>query len=222
MTAPNTIVSTDYVIEQALELCQKAGKGAGCCLHVVLEEGNVHDDFVTLCVKEAKHRSHKDCERLGRLLYSCSASQRRKVAKTLRACNSRGITREELKAEKREKKKAAKLHFFGGKLRRWTVDKVEKWLRVTWVAGNAVDDFRIIAASDEDDAYDGYAWILLRHKDTGDLYEVYGSHCSCDMYEGQFKPEKTSVPFLLSEQFNPSGLDVPAFHAWFTARLDMK
>jgi len=43
--------------------------------------------------------------------------------------------------------------------------------------------------------YEGYAHVIFR-KD-GKLYEVNGSHCSCNGLEGQWEPEETSVEALL-------------------------
>lgn len=35
----------------------------------------------------------------------------------------------------------------------------------------------------------------------GKLFEVHGSHCSCYGFEGQWKPEESSIAYLKSKQF---------------------
>jgi hypothetical protein len=44
---------------------------------------------------------------------------------------------------------------------------------------------------------DSSAWFLFIGTD-GNLYEVYGSHCSCYDFEGQWEPKGTSWSYLLS------------------------
>ncbi len=34
---------------------------AGCCLHILLEDGNVEDHHVEFCAKEAQKAGHSDC-----------------------------------------------------------------------------------------------------------------------------------------------------------------
>jgi hypothetical protein len=47
----------------------------------------------------------------------------------------------------------------------------------------------------------GEAYFLVRNLETGRLYEVIGSHCSCMGFEDQWKPEITSKEYLLSENY---------------------
>ena len=61
-----------------------------------------------------------------------------------------------------------------------------------------VDRFNILIAFENEDCYDGYSHFLLEEKATGQLFENHASHCSCYGYEGQFKPENTTVEYLLS------------------------
>lgn len=49
---------------------------------------------------------------------------------------------------------------------------------------------------------DSSSWFLLRNTETGQLFEVSGSHCSCFGFEDQFKPEPTTVEYLKSEKFS--------------------
>jgi hypothetical protein len=51
---------------------------------------------------------------------------------------------------------------------------------------------------------DSSAWYLLRDKETGKLFENSGSHCSCDGFEDQWKPEETTKAYLLSNGFRIS------------------
>ena len=43
---------------------------------------------------------------------------------------------------------------------------------------------------------DSSSFFLVKDKETGVLYEVHGSHCSCYGFEGQFTLEETSVDAL--------------------------
>jgi hypothetical protein len=61
------------------ELYAQPGGGAGCCLHVVLDDGNVHDDNVRFCINEAVDLGHPRCEELARLLLRMSRTQRLKL-----------------------------------------------------------------------------------------------------------------------------------------------
>jgi|GEM_PF-2197277 hypothetical protein len=48
---------------------------------------------------------------------------------------------------------------------------------------------------------DSSSFFLLRNRRTQALYEIHGSHCSCHGFEGQFKPEKTTLKYLNSDKF---------------------
>ena len=52
----------------------------GCCLHIVLDDGNVHDDHVQFCIDLAKTKGHEDCLALAKLLLRMSRTQRNKLA----------------------------------------------------------------------------------------------------------------------------------------------
>lgn len=52
---------------------------AGCCLHVVLDDGNVADAFIPGAVELATELGHADCLELARLLKQMSPTQRRKL-----------------------------------------------------------------------------------------------------------------------------------------------
>lgn len=48
---------------------------------------------------------------------------------------------------------------------------------------------------------DSSAYVLLRDWNTGEYYEVFGSHCSCYGFEEQWDPDKTDIRFLKSDKF---------------------
>jgi hypothetical protein len=58
-----------------------------------------------------------------------------------------------------------------------------------------------LIAQINEECYDGEAYFLVRNLETGRLYEVIGSHCSCMGFEDQWKPEITSKEYLLSENY---------------------
>lgn len=66
-----------------------------------------------------------------------------------------------------------------------------------------VDKYDILIAYESVGSWgcDSASYFLLRHKETGELFETYGSHCSCYGFEGQFSPEPTSVEYLRSDHF---------------------
>jgi hypothetical protein len=61
---------------------------------------------------------------------------------------------------------------------------------------NSVDlkDEEVLFASYGGGDYDGDAFVVFVRD--GKLYEVHGSHCSCNGLEGQWSPEETSVAAL--------------------------
>lgn len=88
---------------------------------------------------------------------------------------------------------------------------IEGWCNYWWVNKDkgAVDPERAEIAKDLEGAevlfaayggrgYEGSAFVLYR-KD-GKLYEVNGSHCSCNGLEGQWSPEETNLESLKLRQ----------------------
>lgn len=59
----------------------------------------------------------------------------------------------------------------------------------------------LICDMGSDGCYGGDAYLLIRDRATGQLYEVSGSHCSCYGFEGQWEPAITSKEYLLSAQY---------------------
>lgn len=49
---------------------------------------------------------------------------------------------------------------------------------------------------------DSSSFFLLKQKKTGKLFENHGSHCSCYGFEGQWKPEETTIEYLQSDKFH--------------------
>lgn len=61
----------------------KPENGVGGNLHIVLDDGNVHDDHVKFCIDQSIERGDKDGEYLGRILLSMSFTQRTKIYKNI-------------------------------------------------------------------------------------------------------------------------------------------
>jgi hypothetical protein len=57
----------------------RPGGGAGCCLHVVLDDHNVSDVFVRGCLESAQSRGHLGCALLAVLLLRMTRTQRLKL-----------------------------------------------------------------------------------------------------------------------------------------------
>lgn len=68
------------VLPLVRELYNSPGGRAGCCLHIVLDDGNIDDDDVDFCIRWAIDQQHERCERLARILRLCSKTQRRKLS----------------------------------------------------------------------------------------------------------------------------------------------
>lgn len=51
----------------------------GCCLHVLLDDGNVDAKTAQFCVQYAREQGHEDCIQLAGLLVEMSATQRTKL-----------------------------------------------------------------------------------------------------------------------------------------------
>lgn len=68
-------------IPEVLPLVKKLYErhSAGCCLHVVLDDGNVEIDFVEFSLDVAKRNLHEECKQLAELLMSMSITQRRRI-----------------------------------------------------------------------------------------------------------------------------------------------
>lgn len=58
-----------------------------------------------------------------------------------------------------------------------------------------LDEVEILYSEYDYEDYSGSAWVLFRKDDM--LYEVSGSHCSCNGLEGQWEPSFTTIKTLL-------------------------
>jgi len=58
--------------------------------------------------------------------------------------------------------------------------------------------FDIIIAQESVGSFgcDSSSWFLLKHRETGDLFELNGAHCSCYGFEGQFELERVFAETL--------------------------
>lgn len=55
--------------------------GVGCCLHVMLDDGNVSDSTAAFCLQCARDAGHHDCEELASKLRIMSPTQRKKLSR---------------------------------------------------------------------------------------------------------------------------------------------
>jgi hypothetical protein len=69
---------------------------------------------------------------------------------------------------------------------------------------SVLEGCRILFAAYENESYEGYAMVIFS-KD-GKLYEVNGSHCSCNGLEGQWSPEETCLEALKKRNYSYGGL----------------
>ncbi len=51
----------------------------GCCLHVVLDDGNMEPGIIEWCLRDAKH---DDCRALAAMMLRMSPTQRRRVVRS--------------------------------------------------------------------------------------------------------------------------------------------
>lgn len=51
----------------------------GCCLHIVLDDGNLEFECKWFCWEQATQMKHKNCERLAVLLLQMTPTQLRKI-----------------------------------------------------------------------------------------------------------------------------------------------
>lgn len=71
--------SVEEVLPAVRALYAREGGGAGCCLHVLLDDGNTDHASAEFVVKEALETGHEDCIDLARKLRRMSKTQRAKV-----------------------------------------------------------------------------------------------------------------------------------------------
>ena len=99
-------------------------------------------------------------------------------------------------------------------MKKFTEEKVKEELE-TYYSGDGVEkeevhnflkNAEVLVAYESTGSWgcDSSSFFLFRKgKKRPAYYTVYGSHCSCYGFEGQFVPEKVSVEYLKSKQFCP-------------------
>lgn len=80
---PDGRLSIPDVIEAFRAYRALPGNGAWGTLHIVLDDGNVSDDYVKFCIDTAGRRGDAEGERLARVLLLLSKTQRAKMKKKL-------------------------------------------------------------------------------------------------------------------------------------------
>jgi hypothetical protein len=65
-----------------------------------------------------------------------------------------------------------------------------------------MQNYNVLVAYENAEGYESSSWFLFKHKETGTLMEMSGSHCSCYGFEGQFELEPTTLEYLKSDKFN--------------------
>lgn len=79
-----------------------------------------------------------------------------------------------------------------GLINEWEADKTEVSKYFILIGYESVGDY----------GCDSSAFYLLRNKKTKKLFTVYGSHCSCYGFEGQFNLEPVELKYLKSDKFS--------------------
>lgn len=72
-------------VPQVMPLVAKVYKrhGVGCCLHMVVDDGNVKQSDIDYCLNYALERKHPDCIEAAEMLARMTKTQRNKVATTI-------------------------------------------------------------------------------------------------------------------------------------------
>ncbi len=66
------------------------------------------------------------------------------------------------------------------------------------IARKKLENMEIVIAYESVGSWgcDSSSFFLLKHKETGILFEIHGSHCSCHGFEGQLELEETNIEAL--------------------------
>ena len=104
-------------------------------------------------------------------------------------------------------------HLYLGDLSDYTEESITSHFITDYqAAALEVAKYHVLIANEWGDGYEGNSYFLLKDKDTGELFEVHGSHCSCYGFEGQFEPEEASIEYLKSEHYgHRSDADIKQF-----------
>lgn len=86
----------------------------------------------------------------------------------------------------------------------WSDTQLRDHLASEWEADRSIiDKFDILLAYESVGDYgcDSSAFLILRGRKDGKLYEVHGGHCSCYGFEGQFEPEDTTAAVMAARGY---------------------
>jgi hypothetical protein len=72
---------TPELIERIRCYYRMPGHAVGGSLHVVLDDGNVHDDHVAWCIEYARHEADTEGAAIGEILLRMSKTQRTKLSR---------------------------------------------------------------------------------------------------------------------------------------------
>lgn len=95
-------------------------------------------------------------------------------------------------------------NLFLADLSSYTEQEIKEHICESYVInGEDLQHFEILIAYESVGSWgcDSSSFFLLRHKETGALYENHASHCSCYGFENQWTPEKTELTYLQSNHF---------------------
>jgi hypothetical protein len=69
-------------VPEVLPLMQTvyARNAVGCCLHILLDDGNIKNHHAEFCLKQARELAHADCIALAEKIVLMSQSQRWKLS----------------------------------------------------------------------------------------------------------------------------------------------
>lgn len=83
-----------------------------------------------------------------------------------------------------------------------TQEEIKQHIASTWeVKPQELENLAILVAFEDYEEYLGEAFYLVINKDN-DLLAVYGSHCSCYGFEGQWKLEPITTDYINSDYFS--------------------
>lgn len=85
-------------------------------------------------------------------------------------------------------------------------NQVKKHICSSYEYTGDLDKYTVLIAYESVGSWgcDSSSWFLLQDKESKELYETSGSHCSCHGFEGQFDLESTSIEYLSRDNFRLS------------------
>jgi hypothetical protein len=73
------LASWRSLVEPAQAVYSRTNGGAGCCLHVVLDDENIEQGHVEWSLNLAKEQGHPECIRAAEMLLAASQTQRKRL-----------------------------------------------------------------------------------------------------------------------------------------------